>query len=413
MLIALAANAAIAIVKGIAGLLSGSAAMLAEAAHSLADTANQGFLLASIHLGARGPDEEHQFGHGKERFFWSFLAAVLIFLAGAVFSIGQGVLELVRERREGSYALVYGTLAFAFVAEGISLVRAVRQTRAEAREAGKDGASTSARAPSRPRRRSSVKTWWAVLGLVIAAVGVALHQVTGEVAWDATAAIVVGVMLIYVAYVLGRNFKDLLIGAGASREEIERIRRILSEHPGVDEVLDVRTMYVGPRSLLVAARLDRRRARCGGDRAAGGRARQEASRGGAGRERGVPRPDPALALRTQLGIYAAGIAATPGRSLPARSSSAAPPPVESHETSPSSPSCRSARAESAPPTTEYASERATASATAFVPSANRGHSKTPIGPFQKIVLARAISAAKASRVAGPMSSPSQPSGSAS
>src|SRR5437867_1299715 len=137
VLTALAANAAIAVVKVIAGVLSGSAAMLAEAAHSVADTGNQGFLLVSIQRGERETDEEHPFGHGKERFFWSFLAAVLIFLAGAVFSIGQGILELVGTRGETSFGLVYGTLAFAFVAEGISLVRAVRQTRADARKAGK------------------------------------------------------------------------------------------------------------------------------------------------------------------------------------------------------------------------------------------------------------------------------------
>src|ERR1044072_5499536 len=108
VLIALAANAAIAVVKGIAGVLSGSAAMLAEAAHSVADAANQGFLLLSIARGRKKPDLEHPFGHGKERFFWSFLAAVLIFLAGAVFSIGQGVLEMIRPENESSYALVYG-----------------------------------------------------------------------------------------------------------------------------------------------------------------------------------------------------------------------------------------------------------------------------------------------------------------
>src|SRR5690349_4979122 len=135
VLIALAASVPIAIVKGFAGVGSGSAAMMAEAAHAVADTTNQGFLLTSIRLGSRGPDAEHPFGHGKERFFWSFLAAVLIFLAGAVFSIGQGILELLRPEAVSNYPLVYGTLAFAFVAEGISLVRAVRQTRGEAREA--------------------------------------------------------------------------------------------------------------------------------------------------------------------------------------------------------------------------------------------------------------------------------------
>jgi cation diffusion facilitator family transporter len=256
VLIALAANAAIAVVKGIAGALSGSAAMLAEAAHSVADTANQCFLLVSIQRAQRRPDDEHPFGHGKERFFWSFLAAVLIFLVGAVFSIGQGVLELVRTPGETSFALVYGTLAFAFVAEGISLIRAVRQTRGDARKAGK-GWREYIRTSTEPTSKTVVaEDTVAVLGVLIAATGVALHQATGNVAWDAGAAIAVGAILVYVAYVLGRNFKDLLVGAGAGPDERAQIRDVLSSHLGVDEVLDLRTMYVGPNALLVAARAD-------------------------------------------------------------------------------------------------------------------------------------------------------------
>lgn len=256
VLIALAANLAIALVKAFAGVVSGSAAMLAEAAHSIADTTNQGLLLTSIRLGRREPDSRHPFGHGKERFFWSFLAAVLIFLAGAVFSIGQGVLELLRPEAVSSYPLVYGTLAFAFLAEGTSLVRAVRQTRREAREAGK-GWLEHVRETTEPASKTVVgEDVVAVLGVVIAAVGVGLHQLTGNSAWDAAAAIAVGVMLVYVAFVLGRNFKELLVGAGAQPEDVERIREIVESEPGVDELLDLRTMYVGPRALLVALRAD-------------------------------------------------------------------------------------------------------------------------------------------------------------
>ena len=256
VLIALAANVAIALVKCAAGVISGSAAMLAEAAHSIADTSNQGFLLTSIKLGEREPDAKHPFGHGKERFFWSFLAAVLIFLAGAVFSIGQGVLELLRPEDVSNYPLVYGTLAFAFVAEGISLIRAVRQTRREAQEAEK-GWVEHVRETTEPTSKTVVgEDLVAVVGVVIAAIGVGLHQVTGNSAWDAAAAIAVGVMLVYVAFVLGRNFKELLVGAGAQPEDVDRIREIVESDPCVDELLDLRTMYVGPRSLLVALRAD-------------------------------------------------------------------------------------------------------------------------------------------------------------
>ena len=256
VLVALAANAAVAVVKGVAGALTGSAAMLAESAHSIADTANQAFLLTSLALGEKPADQEHPFGHGKERFFWAFLAAVLIFLAGAVFSIGQGVLELIRHTREGSYAVAYGTLAFAFIAEGTSLIRAVRQTRREARERGLSFFEYT-RVTTEPAAKTVLyEDTVAVLGVVVAAVGIGMHELTGRVAWDAGAAIAVGCMLVYVAVMLGRNFKTLLIGSGARPEDRERLREVLRRHDEIDDVLDLRTMYVGPNSLLVAARLD-------------------------------------------------------------------------------------------------------------------------------------------------------------
>ncbi|HZE29719.1 MAG TPA: cation diffusion facilitator family transporter [Gaiellaceae bacterium] len=256
VLVALGANLAVAVVKGIAGVVSGSAAMLAEAAHSVADTANQLLLLISIERGQREADREHPFGHGKERFFWSFLAAVLIFVAGAVFSVGQGILELVHSKEQGSAALVYGTLAFALVAEGASLVRAVRQTRASARAAGKDWRQFVRESTEPAAKTVLAEDTVAVLGILVAAIGFGLRQATGNAAWDAGAAIVIGAILAYVAYQLGRNYKDLLIGAGARPEDVERIRRVLESHPGVDGVLDLRTMYIGPESLLVAARVD-------------------------------------------------------------------------------------------------------------------------------------------------------------
>jgi cation diffusion facilitator family transporter len=210
----------------------------------------------SLSLGERPPDEEHPFGHGKERFFWSFLAAVLIFFTGAIFSIGQGVLQLVRGGQEGSYGLAYGTLAFAFVAEGISLWRAVKQTRESARSHGR-GFFEHVRLSTEPTAKTVLgEDAVAVAGVVIAFVGIAMHQLTGQAAWDAGAAIVVGILLVYVAITLGRNFRDLLIGAGARPSERRRILETLRSHDEIADVLDLRTMYVGPESLLVAARVD-------------------------------------------------------------------------------------------------------------------------------------------------------------
>ena len=157
--VALAANASIAVAKLVAGLISGSSAMLAEAAHSVADTMNQVFLLFSLSMGEREPDAEHPFGYGKERFFWSFLAAVGIFVAGAGFSLYEGLHRIFGPRpRRAPTGIAYAVLAFAFVAEGTSLVRAGATRGARRVQAASPTRATCAPAATRRRRRSSSRT---------------------------------------------------------------------------------------------------------------------------------------------------------------------------------------------------------------------------------------------------------------
>jgi cation diffusion facilitator family transporter len=259
VLAALFANLAIAAAKTVAGLLGGSAAMLAEAAHSFADTMNQVFLLVSLSLGDREPDEEHPFGYGKERFFWALLAAVFIFVSGALFSLWQGVHGLLSGGSvEGGYLLTYAVLAFALAAEGTSWWRAVHQVRSEAATAGKP-----VRAYVQESNDPTVKTVLfedsaAVTGVLLALVGVGLHQLTGMAFFDPGASILIGLLLAYVAYRLGRDTKGLLIGEAARPEEREALRRAILAHPEVDTVLQLMTMHIGPQSLLVAVRLDLR-----------------------------------------------------------------------------------------------------------------------------------------------------------
>lgn len=254
---AVAANAAIAIAKGVAGVTTGSSALLAEAAHSVADTANQGMLRVSLSLGERPPDEEHPFGYGKERFFWTLLASVVIFLAGAVFAIGNGTLRLISpSAKKESFIVVYATIAFAFVAEGISFWRAVRQTREAHAKSGVSFVKFI-----RQSKEPTIKTVFsedaaALVGLVIALAGTVLSQVTGRQAFDAAAAITVGVLLVWVAIAVGRDTKGLLIGEAAPRAERDTIRELIEQHDGIERVRDLRTMYIGPDSLLVAARID-------------------------------------------------------------------------------------------------------------------------------------------------------------
>ena len=254
---AVAANAAVAIVKGTAGLLTGSSALLAEAAHSVADTTNQLLLLVSIGLGERPPDEEHPFGYGKERFFWTLLASVVIFLAGAVFAIGEGTLRLISPpAKQESFLVVYGTIAFAFVAEGISFWRAIGQTR-EAQRAAAVPFVKFVRQSKDPTVKTVLSEDAAALaGLVIALAGTVLTQATEKPQFDAAAAICVGVLLVWVAIAVGRDTKGLLIGEAAPRAERDRLRDAITRHAGVEDVRDLRTMYVGPDSLLVAVRID-------------------------------------------------------------------------------------------------------------------------------------------------------------
>jgi cation diffusion facilitator family transporter len=257
VIVAFTANLAIAVAKITAGLLGGSSAMLAEGAHSVADTTNQVFLLTSLRLSRKAPDDTHPFGYGKERFFWSLLAAVGIFVSGAVFSIYEGVHGLLSGESEvAGYLLSYGVLAVSFVAEGTSWLTAVRQLRGEAKAAER-GMLEHVRLSSDP----TVKTVFsedtaALIGLVLAAAGLALHQLTGRAFWDAAAAIAIGVLLAVVAYLLGRDTKEMLIGESAPAALRDGIRRELADHPEVDRVVEVRTMLIGPEALLVAARLD-------------------------------------------------------------------------------------------------------------------------------------------------------------
>jgi cation diffusion facilitator family transporter len=254
---AIAANGAVAAVKAVAGALTGSSALLAEAAHSVADTANQGMLRASLTLGEKPPDDEHPFGYGKERFFWTFLASIVIFLAGAVFAVGHGTLTLIHPpTKKESFGVVYATIAFAFVAEGISLWRATRQTRREVGDAGVPFVKHV-----RQSKDPTVKTVLsedaaAIAGLLIALVGTALAQVTGDSAFDGSAAIAVGILLMVVAVLVGRDARGLLIGEAAPQEERERLRSVIADRDGVDSVRELLTMYVGPEALLVAARID-------------------------------------------------------------------------------------------------------------------------------------------------------------
>jgi len=254
VLIAGAANIFVGLIKLAAGILVGSSAMIAEAAHSAADTLNQGFLLASLRKGARPADAKHPFGYGQERYFWSLLAAFGIFIAGGGFSIFEGLLALGHES-SGSPLLAYLVLVVAGLAEGTSLVRALKQMRGEARRSHTELLDHVRGSPDTTVKAALFEDSAAMVGLVLAGLGLVLRQVTGSPVWDGAASIAIGVLLIVVAVRLGMDNREFLIGRAADPRELRAIEEEIEKTPGVDELLELLTMYLGPEHLIVAARV--------------------------------------------------------------------------------------------------------------------------------------------------------------
>jgi cation diffusion facilitator family transporter len=254
VIIAGAANILVGLAKLVAGIMSGSSAMLAEAAHSAADTLDQVFLLTSLRQADRPASRDHPFGHGQERYFWSLLAAFGIFVAGGGFSIFEGLLSLSSKHSE-SPLVAYAALAFAFAAEGTSLARAFWQVRGEARRRHEGVLSHVESSPDITVKVALFEDSAAVVGLIFAALGVGLRQLTGSPAWDGWASIAIGALLIALAIKLGMDSKELLIGQAASPEMERLIREEIEWRPGVDALLELRTMHMGPDSLIVAARV--------------------------------------------------------------------------------------------------------------------------------------------------------------
>jgi cation diffusion facilitator family transporter len=231
--------------------------MLAEAAHSLADTTNQTFLLISIGLSERPPDEAHPFGSGRERFLWTFVAALGTFMAGAIFAIGFGVYELLRPGvGETEYAIPFAVLGLSLVTEGFSWLRALRQTRREAREE-RLGYFDYVRMSRDPNVKMVLfEDSAALIGIALAAVGIGMQAITGTEFWDPLASVAIGVLLVLVAYWVGRDARYMLVGAAARPDERHALEQALMSFPEVREVRELLTLTLGPNALLVGARID-------------------------------------------------------------------------------------------------------------------------------------------------------------
>ena len=256
VVVALAANLGIAVAKLLAAFVSGSSAMLAEGFHALADTGNEVVLLIAQRRSEEPPDEDHPLGHGRAAYFWALLAAVGVFVTGALLSIHQGVEELLHPSRETSFTIAYAVLAVSLVLESVSLLRAYRQLRQEADDLKREFLEHFDISSDPIARAVFAEDAAAVVGNVIAGAGIGLRQFTGSAVPDALAAMVIGLILGYVAVQLARRNGDFLIGRRASTNIHQRAQRIIATQPGVRGVTELLVTFLGPRRLWVLARVD-------------------------------------------------------------------------------------------------------------------------------------------------------------
>jgi len=257
VIIAFVANLLIAIAKTLVALVTGSASMLAESSHSWADTGNQVLLLISDRRGRKAPDASHPFGYGREAYVWAMFAALGLFTAGAVVSVWNGVSKLTEEAGEDvSYTWAYVVLGVAFVLEGFSFAQAYRQTHREAKVLDRDVFEHALETSDPTLRAVFAEDSAALVGLAIAGLGVFLHQVTGDPLYDAIGSILVGLLLGFVAVVLINRNRRFLTGQEADPRlrtaAIERLRQL----PEVARVTYVRLEFVGPRQVLLVAKVD-------------------------------------------------------------------------------------------------------------------------------------------------------------
>ena len=248
------ANLGIAISKFVGFLITGSAGLLAEAAHSIADTGNQGLLMFGSKRGKRPADRAHPFGYGPERYFWAFVVALVLFSMGGLFALYEGINKL-RDPHEIESAIVaYVILGVAILLETFSLRTAVREANHVRHGRSWWQYIRTAKAPELPV--VLLEDVGAELGLFFALFGLTMAELTGDARWDAVGSIAIGLLLVAIAFILAVEMKGLLIGEAASDEHLEAIQTSIAGSQHVNDLIHLRTMHLGPDNLLVAAKID-------------------------------------------------------------------------------------------------------------------------------------------------------------
>ncbi|MEA2825767.1 MAG: hypothetical protein QOG43_206 [Actinomycetota bacterium] len=247
------ANLGIAVAKFVGFLLTGASSMLAEAVHSMADTSNQGLLLLGGNRARRQADDDHPFGYGRERYFWSFVVALVIFTLGSMFALFEGEEKLRHPHQLESAPIAVAILVVAIALESYSLRTAIKESRHTKGDESWWCFIRRSKIPELPV--VLLEDVGAEIGLVFALAGIGLSELTGNPRFDAVGALAIGVLLGAIAIILMIEMKGLLIGESANPEIRAKIRAAMQGDPDVRQVIHMRTQHLGPDELLVAAKL--------------------------------------------------------------------------------------------------------------------------------------------------------------
>ena len=254
VLAALLANLGIAIAKLSAFAVTGAAALLAESAHSIADAGNEALLALGSRRARKAPTAQHPFGFGRERYFWAFVVALVLFSVGSVFAIYEGISKVIHVHVLDQPEVAFAVLGISIVLESLSMRTAVRAARSSRGDRSWWRYIRTAKTPELPV--VLLEDFGALVGLVLATVGIALNVITGDARYDAVAGIAIGALLGVIAAVLAIEMKSLLIGEAASPDDLEAIRTAILNGTEVDRLIHLRTEHLGPEDLLVAAKVD-------------------------------------------------------------------------------------------------------------------------------------------------------------
>jgi cation diffusion facilitator family transporter len=255
IVIALLANIVIAIAKFIAGIVSGSTALLAEAAHSTADSVNEVFLAVGLHRERQPPDATHPIGHGRERFLWAFMAAITSFLIGGCVSIAMAIAQLKARPPVPGGLAAWVVLAISFMADGASWLQSMRQARHQAKEYGATAWRYILTASDPVVRAIVVEDSVSLIGLCLAAGGLLLSRILGTSVPDSLASLLIGLLLAIAAFGLARPLADFLVGRSLPASQLEKLFSIVSEDPAIEQILSLRAIYSGPEEVIVMAKV--------------------------------------------------------------------------------------------------------------------------------------------------------------